>query len=297
MALFCCGTRLSVGAVASSDMVGIDLDGSRSNGSQEVRLGCGLSTSSYLILGLFGTHRSITRENATTQMASQNNGVAVAHYPQIKRLPPLTALDAIGGELPVGVPEMARRAYSHALNPLANPVMEVMAAAPSIFETAPMLGIFNDIPQAKMREDEVMSWATAGFLFVINDGEHSQVGGRMGRAENAMQLRVGITPIQRLHREAVSEHGDALCVGARGTMRPYATSVEEAAEYCHAVSYPKAGASTKADRGGFPMRMGDRSMHFTPSSLRAAEDQTQGWLQFETSELIGAGDTKVREPR
>jgi hypothetical protein len=141
----------------------------------------------------------------------------------------------------------------------------------------------------------VLSWARAGFSFVVNDGEHSQLRGRMGREQNAALLRAGVTPIQRLHREAVSEHGDALCMGARGTMRPYASSVAEVDEYLRAVAFPAVGAATRADRGGFPVRLGDRQMCFTPGMLRAAEAQTQGWVQFETAELIGVGDTAVRD--
>ena len=59
----------------------------------------------------------------------------------------------------------------------------------------------------------------SGFTWVISDGEHSQLFGRMGRVQNAMMSRVGITPVQRLHREAVSEHGDALALGVGGRSR------------------------------------------------------------------------------
>ena len=34
------------------------------------------------------------------------------------------------------------------------------------------------------------------------------------------------------------------------------------------------------------MRDGARNMMFTPASLRAAETETQGWIQFETVEYI-----------
>ena len=45
--------------------------------------------------------------------------------------------------------------------------------------------------------------------------------------EHAMLGRAGITSVQRLHREAVSEHGDAFQLGARATMRPYGTTVAD----------------------------------------------------------------------
>ena len=126
------------------------------------------------------------------------------------------------------------------------------------------------------------AWAKAGFSWIVSDGEHSQLSGRMGREQNAMLLRAGLLPVQRLHREAVSEHGDALTLGARATMRPYGTTVAEAEQYYRAVRYPTPGAATPDDRGGFPLRLGDRGMCFTPDSLRAAETRTQGWVQFET---------------
>ena len=59
------------------------------------------------------------------------------------------------------------------------------------------------------------SWARAGFTWAVNDGEHSMYEGRYGAEQNAMMLRLGVTPVQRLHREAISEHGDSLCKGAR----------------------------------------------------------------------------------
>jgi hypothetical protein len=76
---------------------------------------------------------------------------------------------------------------------------------------------------------KVHAWARAGFSFIINDGEHGlyegianfplvdasrdSLPGRYGNEQNAMILRLGLTPIQRLHREAISEHGDALMKG------------------------------------------------------------------------------------
>ena len=102
----------------------------------------------------------------------------------------------------------------------------------------PMLGIFNDIPNSKVpaqfsilgevhtslepinlplqiRDDEAHSWAKAGFTWVVNDGEHQVYEGRYGLEQNQAQLRAGLTPVQRFHREAISEHGDAFQKGAR----------------------------------------------------------------------------------
>jgi len=197
-----------------------------------------------------------------------------------------TAVSVVGGEIPVTTAEFARRAYAFVMNPQYNPVKEVMDTCPNVGQTPPMLGIFNDIPWHNLREDEVHSWAKAGFTWVVNDGEHGQYEGRYGNAQNAMQLRCGILPIQRLHREAISEHGDAFQKGARATMRPYATTFEEAVQYYKAISFPEEGKATKDDRGGYPVRGGDRRMKFTPSELRAAEVDTQGWMQFETGEYI-----------
>lgn len=199
-----------------------------------------------------------------------------------------TALSVVGGRVPINVHEFARRAYLYALDPLRNPVKEVMDAFPSVRAMPPMLGIFNDIPADKMREDEVMAWAKAGFSIIVNDAEHRQRECWMGRPENAMLGRAGLLSLQRLHREAVSEHGDALQLGARATMRPYGTTLAEAEQYYDAVTFPagKPGTATNDSRGGYPMRLGDREMTFTPDSLRAAESEIQGWVQFETSEYI-----------
>ena len=151
-----------------------------------------------------------------------------------------------------------------------------------------MLGIFNDIPSHKMREDEVEAWARAGFSFIVSDAEHRQISGWQGREENAMIGRAGMLPVQRLHREAISQHGDALQLGARATMRPYATTIAEAEQYFEAITFPRGqpGSASKDSRGGYPTRLGDRTLCFTPDSLRASESETQGWLQFETSEYI-----------
>ena len=206
--------------------------------------------------------------------------------PAMARTVGATALGAVGGAIPVPATEFARRAYAHALDPLQNTVKQVMDSSASVQAMPPLLGIFNDIPAHQLRESEVKSWARAGFTWVVSDGEHTQLNGRLGREQNAMLSRNGILPVQRLHREAVSEHGDALTCGARATMRPYGTTVGEAEQYYRAVTFPTVGAATPDDRGGFPVRLGDRQMCFTPDSLRAAETETQGWVQFETGEYI-----------
>jgi 2-keto-3-deoxy-L-rhamnonate aldolase RhmA len=212
----------------------------------------------------------------------------------VRRLPqPARAVDVLGGQQPVTTEEFAERAYLTALNPLRNPLKEVMDAYRDVWSTPPMLGIFSDVPVGQIRESEVQCWARAGFSWVVCDGEHSQSEGRYGREQLSMMLRLGITPIQRLHREARSEHGDALTLGARGSMAPYGTTVAEAKEFFQCVSYPSLHAGTKRDRGGYPMRAGDREMYFTPDALRAAETETQGWVQFETTEYIQ--DTATRD--
>jgi 2-keto-3-deoxy-L-rhamnonate aldolase RhmA len=207
----------------------------------------------------------------------------------------MTALEALSPSLddhsvapsrPLTSNHFADRAYRTALNPLRNPVKEVMDRSASVEETPPMLGIFNDIPWSTFRESEAHAWARAGFLWVVNDGEHSQWEGYYGRDQNAAELRLGMLPVQRLPREAVSAHGDALQLGARATMRPYGTTVAKAEQYYQALTFPTPGAAGPHDRGGFPVRRGDRTMYFTPASLREAELDVQGWLQFETTEYI-----------
>ncbi len=84
--------------------------------------------------------------------------------------------------------------------------------------------------------------------------------GRLGRDQVRMMMRHGLTVIQRLHREACSEHGDSLTLGCRGTMRPYGTTVEEAATYLESVKYPTPGMPTSYSRGGFPLRQGDHQV-------------------------------------
>jgi hypothetical protein len=198
----------------------------------------------------------------------------------------LTAIEALGGKRPLETDEFARRAHAYALNPRRNPLKEILDAAPDFERTPPLLGIFNDIAWHKLREDEVHAWAKAGFAFIINDAEHLQWEGWYGREQNATEARLGLLPLQRLHREARSSHGDAFQLGARATMRPYATTLEEARAYYSSINFPVPGKATAHDRGGYPVRTGDRSMTFTPESLLAAETETQGWLQFETAELI-----------
>ena len=205
----------------------------------------------------------------------------------MKRLQPTTSVAAIGGSLPVSAEEFARRAYCAVANPQYNPMKEMMDMCESVEKMPPMLGIFNDIPGNKLREDEVNGWAKAGFTWVVNDGEHQVYEGRYGFEQNMIELRNGITPVQRMHREAVSEHGDQFVKGARATMRPYGTTVAEAEQYYRAVTFPTEGSATPDDRGGFPVRDGARTMAFTPTELRNAENPwTQGWIQFETGEYI-----------
>lgn len=206
----------------------------------------------------------------------------------------MTAIEAIGGNRPVTTDEFASRVYSSTINPQRNPVKAVMDRCPSPVETPPMLGVFNDIPWYKFRASEAHAWARAGFTWVVNDGEHSQWEGYYGREQNEALLRLGLLPVQRLPREAVSPHGDALQLGARATMRPYGTTYEEAHRYFNAISFPVPGRGTSDDRGGFPMRAGDRTMDFSPRALLAAEEDVQGWLQFETEEYVTDIDLRDR---
>lgn len=184
------------------------------------------------------------------------------------------------------VEDFAERAYAAALNPLYNPVKEVMDRYDSVEATPPMLGVFNDVPWYQFREAEAHAWAKAGFSWIVNDAEHSQWQGWYGREQNAAELRLGLLPIQRLHREARSEFGDAFQLGARAVLRPYGTTYEEAESFFRCVNFPIPGRATADDRGGYPVRTGDRSLMYTPESLRAAESETQAWLQFETAEYI-----------
>ncbi len=194
--------------------------------------------------------------------------------------------DAIGGPCPLTTQTFANRAAAYVSNPNRNPLKEILDQAESYNETPPLLGIFNDIPWHKFRESEALVWAQAGFSWIVNDGEHSQWEGVYGREQNATIARLGMVPVQRLPREAVSEHGDAFQLGARATMRPYGTTYEDADRYFRAIKFPVPGKATPFDRGGYPVREGDGSLLFAPRQLREAESQIQGWLQFETAEYI-----------
>ena len=198
----------------------------------------------------------------------------------------MDAIEAIGGSRPLTKEEFARRAHAYALNPARNPLKEILDQHDSVEKTPPLLGGFNDVPWHKLREAEVHSWAKAGWSWIVNDAEHSQWEGWYGREQNAIESRHGILPVQRLAREARSEHGDAYQLGARATMRPYGTTYEEAASYYRAVNFPDPGNATPDDRGGYPVRDGERTMMFTPDELRGTETETQGWIQFETAEFI-----------
>ena len=100
------------------------------------------------------------------------------------------------------------------------------------------------------------------------------------------RISVGLLSVQRLHREALSAHGDVYQLGARAALRPYSTTYEDAERFFRAVNFPVPGQATADDRGGYPVRSGDRTMMFTPDDLRNAETETQGWIQFETAEYI-----------
>ena len=140
----------------------------------------------------------------------------------------MDAIAAIGGSRPLKAEEFAQRAYNYALNPARNPLKETLDSYASVAKTPPLLGGFNDVPWHKLRDAEVHSWAKAGWSWIVNDAEHSQWEGWYGREQNAVLSRHGILPVQRLAREARSEHGDVFQLGARATMRPYGTTYEEA---------------------------------------------------------------------
>ena len=197
-----------------------------------------------------------------------------------------TAIEVIGGSRPLQIEEYARRAHAYVSNPSRNPLKEVLDSFASVSETPPLLGIFNDIPWHQFRESEAHSWAKAGFSWIVNDAEHRQREGWYGTEQNAIEGRLGMLNVQRLHREALSAHGDVFQLGARASMRPYGTTYEEAEQFYKSVQFPVPGKATAVDRGGYPVRLGDRTMCFTPDSLRKAETETQGWLQFETAEYI-----------
>ncbi len=205
----------------------------------------------------------------------------------------MDAIEAIGGSLPLSTEEFARRAHAYALNPNRNSLKEILDQTESVEKTPPLLGVFNDIPWHKFRESEAHAWAKAGYSWIVNDAEHSQWEGWYGREQNAAECRLGLLPVQRLHREARSAHGDVYQLGARASMRPYGTTYEDAERYFRTVNFPNPGHATPDDRGGYPVRGGDRTMMFTPDELRNAETETQGWIQFETAEYIL--DRKLRD--
>ena len=204
-----------------------------------------------------------------------------------------TAIDAIGGSRPIETEEFARRAHDYTLNPSRNRLKEVLDRFDTVEKTPPMVGIFNDIPWHQFRESEAHAWARAGFSWIVNDAEHRQREGWYGTEQNAAECRFGLLAVQRLHREAYSSHGDAFQLGARATMKPYGTTFEEAERYYRSISFPIPGDATPDDRGGYPIRYGDRNFAFTPDSLRGVETETQGWIQFETAEYIL--DTELRD--
>ena len=73
--------------------------------------------------------------------------------------------------------------------------------------------------------------------------------------------------------------------GARGTMRPYGTTLAEATDYLETVAFPAVGSAGRRSlaRGAFPVRKGDGSLTFTEESLRNAEHgKTLPLLPFET---------------
>ena len=183
--------------------------------------------------------------------------------------------DSLGGSIPLKTEEFANRAFQYTLNPLRNPVKEIMDKCSSIKDTPPFLGIFNDIPWNKFRENEAHAWAKAGFTWIVNDAEHTQWEGFYGREQNAIEARLGLLAVQRLHREAISSYGDAYQLGARATLRPYGCTFEDAEIFFKSVNFPEPGNPTPHDRGGYPVRNGDRSMNYTPDGLRSSETETE----------------------
>jgi len=180
------------------------------------------------------------------------------------------------------VGEFAERARQYVLNPQRNPLRETLGVRP-------VLGLFNDIPRHKFRFEEAQAWARAGFDFVICDGEHSLHEGFYGRDEYASLLRLGLTPIQRLPRDAgPSYYGDALCLGARGVMRPYGTTIKDLDDLLEACQYPNGvERPSKRQRGAYPLKLGDGTLEASRDVLRALETaQCLVSLQFETTEYV-----------
>mmetsp|Transcript_24342 Transcript_24342/g.63508 ORF Transcript_24342/g.63508 Transcript_24342/m.63508 type:complete len:335 (+) Transcript_24342:236-1240(+) len=211
-----------------------------------------------------------------------------------------TATAAVGGRLPVPAEEFGARAALAATRPRHNPLKSLLdTATPPLPVTAvpPMLGIFLDTPWHGLDGATVKALAKAGFLWAVADGEHMGVHGRYGVSQHEMLLRHGITPIQRLPREALSDHGDSLTLGARATMMPYATSVEQVRDYLATVRYPHSHPEgtppSPLDRGGYPLRDGTGTLLPTGGLVAGEGEQTQGCVQFETAELLL--DTAARD--
>ena len=95
--------------------------------------------------------------------------------------------DSLGGSVPLRTEEFANRAFKYTLNPLRNPVKEIMDQCSSVEDTPPFLGIFNDIPWNKFRENEAHAWAKAA-----SDGSSMMqniLNGRVFMVESKMQSR------------------------------------------------------------------------------------------------------------
>jgi len=186
----------------------------------------------------------------------------------------------------VSVEEFADRAMKWVLRPQRNPLVEAWGSTTT--KRLPKLGIFSDIPRHKFRSDEAQAWARAGFEVVICDGEHSLHDGFYGREQYEAMLRLGMTPIQRLPRDAGSQFGDALTLGARGVMRPYGTTAKDLDDFLEYCRYPDGTTRPSAlRRGAFPLRRGDGTFVGGSDLLRAEEQQNcLVSLQFESSEYV-----------
>eukprot|EP00037_Helgoeca_nana_P014599 m.136296 g.136296 ORF g.136296 m.136296 type:complete len:341 (+) comp22622_c0_seq2:2-1024(+) len=212
-----------------------------------------------------------------------------------------SAVAAVGGAVPVSTAEFGARAARAAMAPRWNPLkahLDHTVLTPTHPEgparlqsttVPPTLGIFLDTPWHQLTTSHVKGLAKAGFLWVVPDGEHLGVHGRYGADQHELLLRHGITPIQRLPREAVSDHGDSLALGARATMMPYATTLEQVETYLTAVSFPSptVAAPSPHNRGGYPFRDGAGTLEFNSATLLNTEGrETQACVQFETQELL-----------
>lgn len=175
----------------------------------------------------------------------------------------------------ITVDEFANRAAQYVRNPQRTPLLHKLKT--------PKLGIFCDIPKDKFRADEAQHWARAGFDVIFCDGEHSLSDGFYGRPQYEALLRLGLTPIQRLPRDAGSQFGDALCLGARGVMRPYGTTMKDLDDFLEYTSYPNGkDRPSEKRRGAFPLKLGDGS--FTADLGR--DKETIVCMQFETTEYL-----------